>query len=64
GGVDAGGAMLASAEIFDPALGAEGDFVPTAPLDSARAGHAVAPLCDGTYLVVGGASGAEIYNPL
>ena len=64
GGVDANGATLASAEIFDPALGAEGDFVPTTPLDTERAGHAVAPLCDGTYLVVGGASGAEIYNPL
>jgi hypothetical protein len=64
GGIDADGATLASAEIFDPALGAEGDFVPTMPLDTPRAGHAVAPLCDGTYLVVGGASGAEIYNPL
>jgi hypothetical protein len=64
GGIDAGGATLSSAEIFDPALGAEGDFVPTASLDSPRAGHALVPLCDGTYLVVGGASGAEIYNPL
>lgn len=64
GGLDANGNALDSAEIFDPALGAEGDFVPTTPLDSPRAGHAVVPLCDGTYLVVGGASGAEIYNPL
>ncbi|MDB4969058.1 MAG: Branched-chain amino acid transporter, amino acid-binding protein [Myxococcales bacterium] len=64
GGVDGAGTPVADAELFDPALGAEGDFVPTSPLDSARAGHAVAPLCDGTDLVVGGASGAEIYNPL
>lgn len=64
GGVDAAGTPLADAELFDPALGAEGDFVPTSPLDSARAGHAVVPLCDGTDLVVGGATGAEIYNPL
>ncbi len=64
GGVDASGAPIADAEIFDPSLGAEGDFVPTNPLDTPRAGHALAPLCDGTFLVVGGASGAEIYNPL
>jgi hypothetical protein len=64
GGYDAAGQPLTSAEIFDPTLGAEGDFVPTASLDSARSGHALVPLCDGTYLVVGGASGAEIYNPL
>jgi hypothetical protein len=64
GGMDAAGAILSAAEIFDPALGAEGDFVPTASLDSPRADHAIVPLCDGTYLVVGGASGAEIYNPL
>jgi hypothetical protein len=64
GGVDATGALLADAEIFDPALGVEGDFVPTTPLDSPRAGHAIVPVCDGTYVVVGGASGAEVYNPL
>ena len=64
GGADASGAPIADAEIFDPVLGAEGDFVPTAPLDTPRAGHALVPLCDGTFLVVGGASGAEIYNPL
>ena len=64
GGLDAGGMPLADAEIFDPALGAEGDFVPTSALDTPRAGHALVPLCDGTWLVVGGASGAEIYNPL
>jgi hypothetical protein len=64
GGVDGNGMPLADAEIFDPALGAEGDFVPTSPLDTPRAGHMLAPLCDGTFLVVGGASGAEIYNPL
>ncbi len=64
GGADANGTPLADAEIFDPALGSEGDFVPTMPLDTPRAGHALVPLCDGTFLVVGGASGAEIYNPL
>jgi large repetitive protein len=64
GGIDAGGTTLSAAEIFDSALGAEGDFVPTASLDSPRADHAIVLLCDGTYLVVGGASGAEIYNPL
>lgn len=64
GGTGSDGAPLADAEIFDPALGTEGDFVPTTPLDTPRAGHALAPLCDGTFLVVGGASGAEIYNPL
>lgn len=63
GGVDAAGSAIADAEIFDPSLGAEGDFVPTAPLASPRADHALVPLCDGTLVVVGGASGAEIYNP-
>ncbi len=63
GGVDAGGSPTAVAEIFDPALGAAGDFVPTAPLTTARSGHALVSLCDGTLLVVGGGAGAEIYNP-
>ncbi|HXU73572.1 MAG TPA: kelch repeat-containing protein [Polyangia bacterium] len=64
GGLGADGAPLADAEIFDPELGPEGDFVPTAPLDTPRADHALLPLCDGTWLVVGGGPGAEIYNPL
>lgn len=64
GGLGADGAPLGDAEIFDPELGPEGDFVPTAPLDTPRADHALLPLCDGTWLVVGGGPGAEIYNPL
>jgi hypothetical protein len=32
-------------------------------MTAARAGDAVALLCDGTLLVVGGGAGAEIYNP-
>jgi hypothetical protein len=64
GGIDGSGAPSTATEIFDPSIGAEGDFVPTAPLGSARAGHAVVPLCDGTFLVVGGGAGAEVYNPL
>ena len=64
GGIGGDGAPLADAEIFDPSLGAEGDFVPTAPLSGARADHDLVPLCDGTWLVAGGGPGAEIYNPL
>jgi hypothetical protein len=64
GGIDATGNPTASAEIFDPALGDEGGFVPTAPLATPRADHTLVPLCDGTFLVVGGAASAEIYNPL
>ncbi|HZS40556.1 MAG TPA: kelch repeat-containing protein [Polyangia bacterium] len=63
GGVDASGGATAQAEIFDATLGPEGDFVPTAPMTAARAGHAVVALCDGTLLFVGGGAGAELYNP-
>jgi hypothetical protein len=63
GGSDDSGSATDSAEIFDPALGAEGDFVPTASLTTPRAQPALVPLCDGTFLVLGGAPGAEIYNP-
>lgn len=43
------------------------DLVMSDPLDTARAGHAAALLCDGTILVTGGsgadAAGSERYNP-
>jgi hypothetical protein len=64
GGLDDNGNPTATAELFDPALGPEGDFVPTAPLGRPRAGHTLVPLCDGTFLVVGGDASAEVYNPL
>jgi large repetitive protein len=62
GGTDGKGPIV-DAELFDVGLGSEGDFIPTASLSQARAGHAVVPLCDGTFLVAGGGTGAEIYNP-
>jgi hypothetical protein len=64
GGIGADGNAVADVEIFETGLGSEGDFVPTAPLATPRAGHDLVPLCDGTWLVAGGGSGAEIYNPL
>lgn len=74
GGVDATGAALASAEIYDPATNA---FTPTGAMSVARAGHAGALLGNGRVMVVGGTttfsdpiaalanaqSSAETYNP-
>jgi hypothetical protein len=57
----------ATAEIYDPALGA---FVQTGSLFTARGSHAAALLADGRVLVTGGAGndaaaplGTEIYDP-
>jgi hypothetical protein len=63
GGSD-GSNALASVEIFDPALGASGSFVDAQPMQSARSGHVVIPLCDGTLLFAGGGPGAERYVQL
>ncbi|HJU24440.1 MAG TPA: kelch repeat-containing protein [Casimicrobiaceae bacterium] len=52
-------ALLATA----PAHGADATWVATGRLNFARAGHAAALLNDGKVLVVGGAGGAEIYDP-
>jgi hypothetical protein len=63
GGSD-GNNALASVEIFDPAVGANGSFVDAQPMQGARSGHAVIPLCDGTLLFAGGGPGAERYVQL
>jgi N-acetylneuraminic acid mutarotase len=58
---------LNSAEIYDPATNL---FTPTAPMNSARAGHTAVALLDGRVLVAGGnenditsLNSAEIYDP-
>jgi hypothetical protein len=54
GGVDAGGAVLATAEIYDPASGAWS--LTASPMSVARAGHTATLLGDGRVLVAGGTS--------
>ena len=63
GGVGADGKTHAESELFDPALGPEGSFITTEPLLAPRAGHAMVPLCDGTFLIAGGDASAGIYTP-
>jgi len=67
GGIGAGGAVLASAETFDPVTRA---FTPTGSMTAARRSHAMHLLDDGRVLLVGGAStagtpvaSAEIFDP-
>jgi hypothetical protein len=66
GGVDAT-SYLASAEIYDPAIGA---WTLTGSLNTARSGHRATRLADGRVLVIGGynstsgfLASAEIYDP-
>jgi hypothetical protein len=67
GGYDAGGRVLAEAELYDPR---EGRFVPAGAMDTARAGHVAVSLADGRVLLVGGVgegwtflATAELYDP-
>lgn len=62
------GAVLRSAELYDPA---HGDSKQVSPLGTAREGHAAALLADGRVLLVGGlgpdpavATSAELWNPV
>jgi hypothetical protein len=62
----ASNAVLASAELYDPATGT---FAATGPMAVARIAHTATPLADGRVLTVGGVnptnvvSSAEIYDP-
>src|SRR5262249_8720570 len=60
GGTDPNGQPLASVELYAPDIGS---FVAERSLGTPRHGHVAVTLCDGTVLVTGGGSGAEIYNP-
>jgi hypothetical protein len=72
GGRGPGGAVQASAELFDPATGA---FTPTGALRHARTFATATPLADGTVLIAGGyganadggpdqaLASAELYEP-
>jgi len=62
-----GAALYASTEIYDPATG---QFIPSAPMLTARGNHAAVTLQDGRILVAGGqtptgtfTNTAEIYDP-
>jgi hypothetical protein len=68
---DAGGAVLASAEVYDPGTG---HWTSVAPMHVGRDRHAAIRLADGRVLVCGGSIGpdggggarksAEIYDPI
>jgi len=69
GGRGAAGAVLASAELFDPlAAGGAGAFAPTGPMLTARAEHTVSLLPSGKVLVAGGQTvlsllSTELFDP-
>ncbi len=63
GGTDAGGIILASAVVYDPAAGT---FTATSPMTTARTNHTATLLLDGRVLITGGSGGgvsAELFDP-
>ncbi len=62
GGLDAGGAATATAELYNPATGT---FIAAGNLPSKSAGHTATLLNDGRVLAAGGGnSSAELFDPL
>ena len=59
GGYDAGGAALATAEVYDPDAGTDGSWSSTGSMAVRRHVHAAVRLADGRVLAIGGASGSE-----
>jgi hypothetical protein len=61
GGYGAGSAFLASAELYDPAIGS---FAATGSMTTARVGHTATLLASGKVLIAGGYGvSAELYDP-
>jgi len=55
---------LGSAELFDPAVGANGSFTATPNMNAPRSGHSATALANGKVLIAGGnAATAELFDP-